>query len=97
VPKHVLGALCTAQVRREVEAEVGPCCVAIPPLPSFDGNVITPGTAFMARLSAHLEAFFRQKLGADPDWQHLLVCVGVCVWGVIGHCSLHALACRVCA
>ena len=36
---------------------------AIPPLPSFNGNVITPGTAFMDRLSQHLRAFLARKLG----------------------------------
>ena len=45
----------------------------IPPLPSFDGNAITPGTSFMSRLSAHLRSFFEMKLESDPEWQHLLV------------------------
>lgn len=48
--------------------------VDIPELPrDFDPNTITPGTAFMARISAHLDLFFRQKLECDPTWQHLLV------------------------
>ena len=116
----------------------------IPPLPAFDGNVITvrwtgrqapagrsaaavtlawhcttllsllerapatpasgplpllplparpqPGTAFMARLSAHLRAFFQQKLACDPEWQHLLVRAGLVASSVLTldrrHCSL---------
>ncbi|KAL4859717.1 5'-3' exoribonuclease 2 [Chlorella vulgaris] len=64
------------QVRREMAAEMGPAggAVDIPELPrDFDPNTITPGTAFMARISAHLDLFFRQKLECDPTWQHLLV------------------------
>lgn len=48
----------------------------IPPLPSFDGNVITPGTSFMARMSAHLRLFLEQKLACDPQWAGLLVSRG---------------------
>jgi hypothetical protein len=51
----------------------------IPPLPSFDGNAITPGTSFMSRLSAHLRNFFKMKLESDPEWQHLLVGVPACL------------------
>lgn len=53
---------------------------AAPPLPRH------AGTAFMARLSTHLNLFFSQKLACDPEWQHLLVCrcrdvgVGVAEW-----------------
>ncbi|PRW57356.1 sorting nexin 2B [Chlorella sorokiniana] len=65
-----------AQVRREMAAELGPdgaSAIADLQLPAFDGNVITPGTGFMARLSAHLRLFLEQKLACDPDWQHLAV------------------------
>ncbi|KAL4444979.1 hypothetical protein ABPG77_004029 [Micractinium sp. CCAP 211/92] len=63
-----------AQVRREMTAEMGPLGgAAIPALPDFDGNVITPGTGFMARLGDHLRQFFRQKLESDPGWAHLAV------------------------
>ncbi len=55
------------QVRREMGAVLGPEA-RIPELPSFDGNVITPGTAFMARLAGMLRALFAAKLGADPCW-----------------------------
>ena len=43
------------------------------PLPDpstrFDSNCITPGTPFMARLSAHLRFFVRKKIAEDPAWQ----------------------------
>jgi len=35
----------------------------------FDSNCITPGTAFMARLGAHLRFFIRNKMAEDPVWQ----------------------------
>lgn len=72
------------QVRREMAAEMGPTGGAkIPPLPAFDGNVITPGTAFMSRLADHLRTFFRQKLGSDPDWASLAVSGGGCGDGAL--------------
>ncbi|EIE22896.1 single-stranded RNA 5, partial [Coccomyxa subellipsoidea C-169] len=51
------------ELSKELEIEA-----RIPELPSFDGNVITPSTAFMARLAGMLRAFFAAKLGADPCW-----------------------------
>lgn len=56
-------------MRREVAAEVGDAY--IPPIPNWDSNVITPGTAFMAKLAASLRAFLHAKLAADPAWQHI--------------------------
>ncbi|KAL3145189.1 hypothetical protein ABBQ32_000941 [Trebouxia sp. C0010 RCD-2024] len=47
--------------------------IIIPPLTAFDGNVITPGTPFMARLATHLRRFFAYKVGSDPDWRHIQV------------------------
>lgn len=47
--------------------------IIIPPLTSFDGNVITPGTPFMARLAAHLRRFLAYKVGSDSDWRHIQV------------------------
>ena len=45
----------------------------IPQLPDFDSNVITPGTAFMARLAVVLRDFLQQKILCDPDWRHVQV------------------------
>ncbi len=55
-----------------MQAVLGPD-VVIPELPSFDGNVITPGTAFMARLAAMLRGFFATKLQTDPAWADVAV------------------------
>ena len=71
------------QVRREVAAEVGDAY--IPPIPNWDSNVITPGTAFMAKLASSLRAFLRAKLAADPAWQHIQV-----------RCACPATACIDC-
>ncbi len=60
------------QVRREMAAVLGTQTV-IPELPSFDGNVITPGTAFMARLAAMLHEFLATKLQSDPAWADVAV------------------------
>eukprot|EP00798_Chlamydomonas_sp_ICE-L_P012957 gene12957-5372_t len=39
------------------------------PTDPFDSNCITPGTAFMNRLGAHLRFFIRTKIATDPLWQ----------------------------
>jgi XRN 5'-3' exonuclease N-terminus len=39
------------------------------PADAFDSNCITPGTAFMDRLGAHLRFFIRKKMEEDPVWQ----------------------------
>ncbi|KAK9824293.1 hypothetical protein WJX72_009218 [[Myrmecia] bisecta] len=61
-----------AEVRREMEGEAGGA-VHIPALPDFDSNVITPGTAFMARMAQMLRSFFEQKLACDVNWRHVQV------------------------
>ncbi|KDD72803.1 XRN 5'-3' exonuclease, partial [Helicosporidium sp. ATCC 50920] len=35
----------------------------------FDSNCITPGTSFMARLSAHVKFFIRKRMAEDPVWR----------------------------
>ena len=60
------------QVRREMLAQARNGII-ISPLTSFDGNVITPGTPFMARLAAHLRRFLAYKVGNDSDWRHIQV------------------------
>lgn len=39
----------------------------------FDSNCITPGTEFMAAISAHLRYFVRRKMTEDPVWQRVRV------------------------
>ena len=41
----------------------------VPEDEQFDSNCITPGTAFMGRLGAHLRFFIRKKMAEDPVWQ----------------------------
>ena len=47
--------------------------IIISPLTSFDGNVITPGTPFMARLAAQLRRWLEYKVASNPDWQGMQV------------------------
>ena len=39
----------------------------------FDSNCITPGTEFMATISAYIKFFVRRKLREDPLWQRMTV------------------------
>eukprot|EP00884_Botryococcus_braunii_P018818 jgi/Botrbrau1/561/Bobra.0010s0030.1 len=58
----------TAKERKEAEAELirkGEMVEG----GGFDSNCITPGTAFMDRLNAHLRFFIRKKISEDSLWQ----------------------------
>lgn len=43
--------------------------VEMPKEEPFDSNCITPGTAFMAKLSEQLRYFVNKKVSEDTDWQ----------------------------
>ncbi|KAF4995535.1 hypothetical protein FGRMN_5078 [Fusarium graminum] len=43
--------------------------IEIPKEEPFDSNCITPGTAFMAKLSEQLRYFVNKKVSEDTDWQ----------------------------
>jgi 5'-3' exonuclease/20S proteasome alpha/beta subunit len=40
---------------------------------AFSSVVITPGTPFFQRCTAHIEHFIQYKLSTDPAWQHLTI------------------------
>mmetsp|Transcript_26308 Transcript_26308/g.77783 ORF Transcript_26308/g.77783 Transcript_26308/m.77783 type:complete len:1519 (-) Transcript_26308:88-4644(-) len=40
---------------------------------AFDSNCITPGTEFMARVSATIKYFIRKKIKEDPYWRKLKI------------------------
>jgi len=40
---------------------------------AFDSNCITPGTEFMARVSATIKYFIRKKIKEDPYWRRLKI------------------------
>jgi 5'-3' exoribonuclease 1 len=40
---------------------------------AFSSVVITPGTPFFGRCTAHIEHFIQYKLSTDPAWQHLTI------------------------
>lgn len=45
----------------------------LPDTHGFDSNCITPGTAFMARLSEQLKYFINKKVSEDSAWQNVQV------------------------
>ncbi|KAF7374113.1 5'-3' exoribonuclease 1 [Mycena sanguinolenta] len=45
----------------------------LPTEKAFDSNCITPGTPFMARLSAHLRYFVAKKISEDANWRGVTV------------------------
>jgi 5'-3' exoribonuclease 1 len=55
-----------AEVAREKAIRSG---VEMPKEGAFDSNCISPGTEFMAKLSAQLKYFVNKKVSEDVDWQ----------------------------
>jgi 5'-3' exoribonuclease 1 len=55
-----------AEVAREKAIRSG---VEMPKESAFDSNCISPGTEFMAKLSAQLKYFVNKKVSEDVDWQ----------------------------
>lgn len=53
------------------------------PVDVFDSNCITPGTAFMERLSAHIQYYVRSKIKNDSAWQGIDVCIVVYAYPIL--------------
>jgi hypothetical protein len=59
----------TAKEMKEVLDKAKAKGEVIPEGDGFDSNCITPGTPFMARLSAQLKYFIAKKVSEDSDWR----------------------------
>lgn len=59
----------TAKEMKEVVDKAKAKGEIIPEGDGFDSNCITPGTPFMARLSAQLKYFIAKKVSEDSDWR----------------------------
>ncbi|KAJ7608732.1 exonuclease II [Roridomyces roridus] len=57
------------EIREKAEAKGE----TLPEEKAFDSNCITPGTPFMARLSAQLRYFINKKITEDSNWRHVEV------------------------
>ena len=60
------------EVRREMAAEAGGHLL-IPAVNKFDSNIITPGTAYMARVGSWMRAHFRERMQSDPRYKKIKV------------------------
>ncbi|KAK4688987.1 5'-3' exoribonuclease 1, partial [Tremellales sp. Uapishka_1] len=63
----------TAQATKEMRAETERKGEKLPDEKAFDSNCITPGTPFMARLSAHLKYFVNKRISEDAEWRNVKV------------------------
>ncbi|WFD30621.1 exonuclease II Exo2 [Malassezia sp. CBS 17886] len=63
----------TAQEAKEAVDRAKQRGEALPDSEPFDSNCITPGTAFMRRLSLQLEYFIAKKVSEDANWRDVRV------------------------
>ncbi|ORX38527.1 putative exonuclease [Kockovaella imperatae] len=59
----------TARDAKEKRAEAERRGEILPGDKAFDSNCITPGTPFMARLSAHLKYYVTKRISEDAEWR----------------------------
>lgn len=62
-----------ARIRDELAAKGAYLPPEKPKEEHFDSNCITPGTPFMARLSACLHYYIHARLNSDPGWKNIKV------------------------
>ncbi|XP_072744111.1 5'-3' exoribonuclease 2 homolog isoform X1 [Anoplolepis gracilipes] len=61
------------RIRSELATKGAPLPPEKPKEEHFDSNCITPGTPFMARLSACLHYYIHDRLNNDPGWRNIMV------------------------
>lgn len=62
------------KIEEELRASMEQKCLELPaPKSHWDSNVITPGTAFMAKLANALRYFIYKKMNEDPAWKNVKV------------------------
>ncbi|CAM9502111.1 unnamed protein product [Ascophyllum nodosum] len=64
-----------ADLREEIRQSMKEMGMKVPPKskPSWDSNIITPGTTFMHKLSVYLRFYVQDRVNRDKAWQNIKV------------------------